>query len=855
MRVKFYLVICLILNSFAVSAQQRVIENNGTYYFANEVVVKFSSEISSETNLPAEIQEGLKQFGVLGIEQRFNRISSADQKASELKKIFNIKYDSEIDPILLSAKINKLNGIEWAEPHFLYEIFYTPNDPSFGSQYALSKISAAAAWDVTKGDTSVIISIVDTGVDWDHPDLAANIYQNDDPVNGVDDDQNGYIDDIRGWDFGGLTGTPDNDPMEDRPDHGTHVAGIVSAVTDNSIGVASIGYNCRIMPVKTAQDDIRNNQGQALIAYGYEGIVYAADNGAKIINCSWGSFSYSILGQETVDYALSKGSLIVAAAGNDGMSDIIYPAKYDGVLSVGSTTSSDLKSNFSNYGIDLDVTAPGSGIYGTWQNNTYANLSGTSMASPLAAGLAGLVAAQFPNYTPLQIAEQIRVTSDNIDNLNPSYTQRLGFGRINASQAVSTNDAVSVRALNFDIRDEGDGDGIFEPGELVSIGVEFMNYLNPTSSLSITLTGGSNTVINSGTFNAGSAGTLHAFNNETNRFTFTIQNSTSQNQVERFKLEYGDGSYLDFQWFEILLNPSFATQGANKIALTVTGKGTMGFNDYPNNLQGDGFKYDGGSNLVFEGAFLYGNSATGIMDGARIQSVQSTDFSTLVPFTVKIPGTISDQQGQAIFNDDGAGTGKLGVETELNTFTFTDEDNEKFIIFEYTLKNKSSSAIEGLYAGLFFDWDIIDGNGGGDKTSFDATDNFAYAYNTTLGPTTYVGSAVISEPGSNYYGIFNAGNTSSFSIYDNFSEAEKWQAMSSGIANTNMEAGDISFVNSAGPFNIAASQEIKIAFAVAAGDALEDLRLAVQQSKVKYASLITDVKDHSEAVPTEFSLE
>jgi hypothetical protein len=176
------------------------------------------------------------------------------------------------------------------------------------------------------------------------------------------------------------------------------------------------------------------------------------------------------------------------------------------------------------------------------------------------------------------------------------------------------------------------------------------------------------------------------------------------------------------------------------------------------------------------------------------------------------------------------------------------------MILEYTLKNNSSSDIQNIYAGLFFDWDLIDGNGGGDKTSFDQTDEFAYVYNTTTGPTSYSGSAVISGEPSNYYGIFNAGSATSFSIYDNYTDAEKWLSLSSGITNTQLDAGDISYVNSAGPFDIRASQEIKIAFALAAGDDLEDLRTAIQQSKIKYASLITSAEEDEKTLPLEFSL-
>ncbi|MCK5590717.1 MAG: S8 family serine peptidase, partial [Candidatus Pacebacteria bacterium] len=351
--------------------------------------------------------------------------------------------------------------------------------------YALVKVQAEQAWDISTGNSNIIIAIVDTGVDWEHPDLAAHIWENDDPINGVDDDGNGFIDDLRGWDFGGLDGTPDNDPMEDNPTHGTHVAGIASAVTNNSEGVAGLGFNCTIMPVKTSQHDI----GDRLIAYGYEGILYAIDNGADIINCSWGGFGFSRANQEVINYAVENGVVMICAAGNDGLDEIIYPANYDGVLSVGFTGPTDNKAFTSNYGVNLDVMAPGEGILSTWQSLTspYISINGSSMASPLAAGLAGLVIDHFPQFNPLQVIEQIRINADNIDALNPGFDEMLGSGRINAFKALNNSNSKSVRITNYRFVDEGDGDGIIESGEDVSIKLDFVNYLSPTASLSIDL--------------------------------------------------------------------------------------------------------------------------------------------------------------------------------------------------------------------------------------------------------------------------------------------------------------------------------------------------------------------------------
>ncbi|HDZ58987.1 MAG TPA: hypothetical protein ENH47_02815, partial [Ignavibacteriales bacterium] len=629
----------------------KIINKGNVNYLSNIVVVKLTERpivnLDGSVQLMQPLVSYLEGYGINSVIAVFPN-KAPDE--SGFDRIVIINYESDSDPFFVSSKISELREIEWAEPKFVYELVYTPNDPSFGSQWNLSKIKATLAWDITKGDTNIVIGIVDTGVDWDHPDLGANIWMNWDeiPNNGIDDDNNGFVDDIRGWDFGGLHGTPDNNPMEDRPDHGTHVAGISSAVTDNGVGIASIGFNSKIMAVKTTIDDRRGPNGSPYIIFGFEGITYAADNGAKVINCSWGGGGYSIFGQETIEYAISKGALIVCAAGNNNSSGAFYPAWYDGVLSVASTTSGDSKSGFSNYGTAVDVSAPGSGIYSTWMNNTYATLSGTSMASPLAAGLAALVFAQFPAYTPLQVGEQVRVNSDNIDANNPAYANLIGFGRINAPKSVSNTNSISVRALNFQYSDEapgGNGDGIFQPGETITLTVNFINYLNPTSNLIITLENkNSYSTINNGTFNAGAHSMLEEFNNSTNKFSFTLNDPLPENADLKFLLNYSDGSYEDYQWTGTIGNPTYATQSGNDVALTITSKGTFAYNDYPNNLQGDGFVYLGGDNLLFEGALILGTSANQISDAARgdDQSVQNSDFSVIQPFVLSIPGETAD---------------------------------------------------------------------------------------------------------------------------------------------------------------------------------------------------------------------
>ena len=219
-------------------------------------------------------------------------------------------------------------------------------------------------------------------------------------------------------------------------DHGTHTTGTVGAETNNSKGVSSIGYDIKVMPVKIA----RNSDG-ALIA-GYDGIVYAVDNGAKVISMSWGSGTYSTYGQQIIDYAYSQNVVCVAAAGNAGVSTVEYPGGYTHVIAVASSASNDAKSSFSNYGTWIDVTSPGENILSTTATDAggtgikYGYMDGTSMATPLVAGLCGLMLSVNSNMLPDDLEACLKTNCDNIDSKNPSYIGKLGGGRINAQKAV-----------------------------------------------------------------------------------------------------------------------------------------------------------------------------------------------------------------------------------------------------------------------------------------------------------------------------------------------------------------------------------------------------------------------------------
>ncbi len=840
----------LIFISSTLFANTNVIEKDGLKYFSDVVIVKFKTEQSvlNKRVLSKMLSNQFANFGVAEIKKCFN--PKGNSIVNPLSKIYRLRISSPYNPVYVSSKLAKNLEVEWAEPLYLREVVHTPNDPKLSSQYALAKVQAEAAWNISKGNTNIVIAIVDTGVDWNHDDLAANIWNNSDEIlDGTDTDGNGFVDDIRGWDFGGLDGTPDNDPTEDSPTHGTHVAGIASAVTNNSIGIAGLGYNTKIMPVKTSQ----HNVSDEIISYGYEGIIYAADNGANIINCSWGGFGFSNAEQEVINYAVSKGCVVVCAAGNDGLSEVIFPAAYDGVLSVGNTNSSDVKSGSSNYGVDLDVCAPGSGIYSTWQgsNSPYTNLSGTSMASPLVAGLAGLVIDKFPSYNPLQVIEQIRINADNIDIKNTGKENLLGSGRINAYKALSNSNSKSVRILTSSFIEVNNPNGILERGDEVKININFTNYLKPLSTFTAVLSTESNGVtITNANFSTSSKGTLAQFSNVKKPFKFTIKENSADDEEVIFKLTYSDGSYTDFELISLNINPTYVTQVGKNLAMTITSGGNFAFNDYPNNEHGKGFTFMHGGNLLFEAGLIYGTSDKKIVNSVRGNNSdnQDSDFTPIKKVQISTPGAIADQEALSVFDES-----ILGIETTLKTYSFSDSGNDSYIILKYLFNNKSGINISNFYSGIFFDWDIDEAGYEKNNTKYDLQNKFGYAFHSEAG-FPLVGMALLSSGTAGFYGITNDGSAGGIGIYDGFSDVSKWLALTNGLNKTDAGPKDISSVISAGPFNIDADSTLEVTFVINAALSLAELETSVANSRVRYNKLVTDVLNNKSDLPTQFSL-
>jgi thermitase len=388
--------------------------------------------------VPGQVIVGF-QAGVPGL--RRGQIMAAE-RAKEVRRVPALDIvDMDLPPGLSVekgvARFGRYKEVDYAEPNYILQAIVF-DDPGVDlNQWAPQRIGAQTAWETMAGDPNVVIAIVDTGVDYNHSELAPNLWTNPVEAAGVtgeDDDGNGHIDDLHGWDYV----NNDSDPMDDMW-HGTHVAGIaVADDNDNAAGLVGVCPDCSFMPVK-----VLNASGTGTLDMAASGITYAADKGAQVINLSLGGTTGSLALEDAVNYAWGAGALVVAGAGNNLTDTLFYPAAYANAFAVASTDAEDLRSCFSNYTFQdpfVDVAAPGEEIFSTAPQvnglDTYRTESGTSMATPHVSGLAGLLFAQDPgNRSNQDVRSLIEATADDLGQTGPDPF--FGAGRISAAQAVA----------------------------------------------------------------------------------------------------------------------------------------------------------------------------------------------------------------------------------------------------------------------------------------------------------------------------------------------------------------------------------------------------------------------------------
>lgn len=406
----------------------------------DEIVIKFKAELMNQYSLGAlNSHENVSSFVSAITNEDSQQARVISKSASGMVAVVKVAEGMSIQS--MSEQINANPYVEWAHPNRIYHGEYREggnlNDPKIDKQYHLKQIEAFKAFSLQLGRPEVVIAVTDDGFDLDHKDLLNSWHYNTNeiPNNQIDDDNNGYIDDYVGWNFNQKNNNPDYD--DDYGSHGTHIAGIINATPNNSIGVTGVSPGLKIMPLKFYGP---KRWTSAMI---YETYSYAVNNGAQIITTSYNinAMSRDPIYQDAVKYAHDNSVLVFNSAGN-GNTKNPERSRLDTLLLVSSVDAkpsaqaSDVRSSFSNYGYQVDISAPGGGIMATGVNDRYVSMSGTSMATPMAAAMAGLIMSQYPQMNVRQVLHTLLVSVDNIDEKNSRYINQLGTGRINALKSV-----------------------------------------------------------------------------------------------------------------------------------------------------------------------------------------------------------------------------------------------------------------------------------------------------------------------------------------------------------------------------------------------------------------------------------
>lgn len=448
--------------------------NEESEYVPDQIVVQFNTNSSSDEQVQSEVYQRISDQTDLNIQIIDESKIAPGLELVEIINCTDLDYAIEI--------FRQQPEILFAEKNYLQNIQNIPNDTYYGNLWGLNNIgqkdqsgnigkigadiSAQKAWDITTGSETIIVAVIDTGVDINHPDLMNNIWtnKNEIPKNGIDDDNNGFIDDVNGWDFSG-----NNNDVSDPEGHGTHCAGIIGAVGNNSLGITGVNWNIQIMPIKLNDPWPLYLEAQA--------VYYASQMGASVINCSYGRYEYSNIAKTAYE---NSSAIIICAAGNgDNEGNPInndvnpsYPCNFNlpNIVSVASTNNQDLLSSFSNYGVKtVHLGAPGEDIYSTFPlalihkgNLPYRYMSGTSMATPYVSGVCALIKAVNPNLTNVQIKNILLNSVDPLSSLNGKFSTG---GRLNAYQAVLNaqnsvlNPVSTVQSVNEPIPATGETNG------------------------------------------------------------------------------------------------------------------------------------------------------------------------------------------------------------------------------------------------------------------------------------------------------------------------------------------------------------------------------------------------------------
>lgn len=801
--------------------QKEIIPDFDKNYF----IVKFKNQqndILNRTNINT-LFEGLPVSKIEPLHRK--SIHKKGRKSSVLDGIYKVILQKPYRNLLSQIEeINNRPDVIYAEAVFLDRPLQIPNDPlanpNTGSQYYLSLIHAYDAWDISTSNQQVRIAVLDTGIEPDHQDIGSIAINENDPINGVDDDGNGLVDDFMGWDFA----NSDNDPTSDQSDHGLRVAGISNARVDNAIGIAGIGFDASLVPIKifTSENGVSSNA--------YDAIIYAADQGYEILNLSWGSpNSFSQYRQDIINYAtIEKGVVIVAAAGNTPANLDFYPASYDNVLSVGATDENDQKADFSTYSRKIDLVAPGTNISSTGTNNSFTQSSGTSLASPQVAAAAALLIGKYPEWTNFQIMEHLRVTTDKIDDVsgNQAYPNMLGSGRLNILKALTSGNSKSVRIKEFSF-DNGIGEFAYF-GDTLEVILNLQNILSPVENLKLDIIADRDdiSIIDPKIF----IGNFDSLDLDEVVFRVVLSETIENEEKLTFQISYTGEGYQDLQFIEFETSTDRLDFGISKSFLTTNSRAELG---HESNIIADGVGFNwNGLRLLENMGLMIGSSFDTLVDNA-LTNVESLFRN----------GDLDSEQNLKLYNHPSAdifasGTLKTIAETtasliiEHNYYAWEDSDEESNIIVEYRITNTSETDYNSLRVGLLSNWDI---NAAINNTAvWQQEDSIAIVYdeNTSL----FSGMAILNQNIPWNYNTLDILQRT-ISEQTSISKQDKFHQLSQ-LNTDSLIKTDVIQTLSALATELNSQESIKIAFVITAAENYEDVKKQVLLAKKRYQDIL-----------------
>ena len=745
---------------------------------------------------------GLQTPLALSVQEKRSSLSSQKQAKilqaeDELARIIEVCYEGPLHPRRAAALFQGMPEVEYAEPMSVPQILSpeSPNDPRLDTQVQLSFVNALEAWEVTPGDSTVVIGVIDAGINMFHEDLWPNIAENpgeagvdgegkDKATNGVDDDNNGVIDDWKGANLSFyLDGTDPGNTVGS--EHGTQVSGYSSAATDNGIGIAGISNQCRFFPVKTASRD-----GGGLVE-AYNGVLYCARRGFQVINCSWGDSDFSQMEEDLIrNVTLAYDVAVVCAAGNDLKYGIQYPAAYRFALGVGGV---DAQNRYlATWGEHVDITSTsGTTTSGT---SNYFNLSpATSYTAPVVSGIVALVRSRWPELSALQALTHVRLTARNIDALNLEKSKLIGYGRADAFDAVSV-DPFSHPGLLIDsvwVTDEqGNPKEFFGLGEKGVLWYRVVNVLgdlvNGTAQVS-RYSEDSTSIRFSGA--PIEIGELKSGESWVTPQGVPFEAIGPGKGLTKIRIDFTGDEYNDYAYERMRLYRPYSIYSTSRANITLTESGHLGFAYRDFGEVGEGLTFDTRS-FLYEGGLIVAENTSKVLDNIRAEDpsnfVQNDDFTTL-----EVPNEANDFT--LTLADAGVPPGaRIGLELRMQVQTIDTVANA--IGLQVRARNVRETAIDSLHLGLFLDWDI-DGFTDGQTVRYVAgPEGNIQFYGVAANPAGSRVAAGVARTDANPAFFAIRYNTDPLSLSDGFSKGEKWRTVSNGIGNPEAGPGDISMV-------------------------------------------------------------